>query len=108
MRGRIRYALLLGLLLVALTGLSVGLYQLLRDARLDLPSTFVNVAMWLLFGFLVLLILRYIGLLWFSYLNHLERDDEEPTMLPPITILVPAYNEAAGIEATVVSLARSD
>jgi len=88
--GKVRYAVLLGLLLVGITGLSIGLYELLRDAKLDLPSTFVNVAMLLLFGFLVLLILRYIGLLWFSYLNHLERDDAEPIHLPPITILVPA------------------
>ena len=58
MPGKLRYAVLLGLLLIGITGLSLGLYELLRDAQFDLPSTFVNVAMWLLFGFLVLLILR--------------------------------------------------
>jgi poly-beta-1,6-N-acetyl-D-glucosamine synthase len=105
---RIRYALLLGLLLVGITGLSLGLYELLRDAHFDLPSTFVNVSMWMLFSFLVLLILRYIGLLWFSYLNHLERDDEEPTRLPPVTILVPAYNEGAVIQGSIRSLLALD
>jgi biofilm PGA synthesis N-glycosyltransferase PgaC len=105
---KIRYVVLLGLLLVGITGLSVGLYELLRDAKLDLPSTFVNVAMWMLFGFLVLLILRYVGLLWFSYLNHLERTDDEPTHLPPITILVPAYNEGAVIQGSIRSLLELD
>ena len=108
MPGKLRYALLLGLLLVGITGLSLGLYELLRDAKFDLPSTFVNVAMWLLFGFLLLLILRYIGLLWFSYLNHLERDDAEPVNLPPITILVPAYNEGAVIQGSIRSLLLLD
>ncbi len=108
MPSRIRYAVLLGLLLVGITGLSLGLYELLRDAHFDLPSTFVNVSMWMLFSFLVLLILRYIGLLWFSYLNHLERDDEEPTRLPPVTILVPAYNEGAVIQGSIRSLLALD
>jgi poly-beta-1,6 N-acetyl-D-glucosamine synthase len=105
---KLRYATLLGLLLVGITGLSVGLYELLRDSHLDLPSTFVNVSMWMLFVFLVLLILRYIGLLWFSYLNHLERDDAEPTNLPPVTILVPAYNEGAVIQGSIRSLLSLD
>ena len=85
MPAKLRYGVLAGLLLVGITGLSLGLYEVLRDARFDLPSTFLKVATGMLFGFLVLLILRYVGLLWFSYLNHLERDDAEPTSLPPVT-----------------------
>ncbi len=108
MPAKFRYATLLGLLLIGITGLSLGLYELLRDAHFDLPSTFVNVSMWVLFIFLVLLILRYIGLLWFSYLNHLERDDAEPTSLPPVTILVPAYNEGTVIQGSIRSLLELD
>lgn len=108
MPGKLRYGVLAGLLLVGITGLSLGLYELLRDAQFELPSTFLNVATWVLFGFLVLLILRYIGLLWFSYLNHLERDDAEPTSLPPVTILVPAYNEGAVIQGSIRSLLQLD
>jgi biofilm PGA synthesis N-glycosyltransferase PgaC len=106
--GKLRYAVVFAGLFLALTGVSVGLYELLREAKLDLPSTFVTVAMWLLFGFLVLLILRYIGLLWFSYLNHLERDDAESLLLPPVTILVPAYNEGAVIQGSIRSLLELD
>ena len=108
MPAKLRYGVLAGLLLVGITGLSLGLYELLRDAHFDLPSTFVNVATWMLFAFLVLLILRYIALLWFSYLNHLERDDAEPTSLPPVTILVPAYNEGAVIQGSIRSLLQLD
>jgi len=105
---KLRYGVLAGLLLLGITGLSVGLYELLRDAQFDLPSTFLNVATLVLFAFLVLLIFRYIALLWFSYLNHLERDDAEPTALPPITILVPAYNEGAVIQGSIRSLLQLD
>ncbi len=108
MPAKLRYGVLACLLLVGITGLSLGLYELLRDAQFELPSTFLNVATWMLFGFLVLLILRYIGLLWFSYLNHLERDDAEPTSLPPVTILVPAYNEGAVIQGSIRSLLQLD
>ncbi|HSJ97497.1 MAG TPA: glycosyltransferase [Myxococcota bacterium] len=107
-REKLRYGALFLALLVGLTGISVGLYELLRGARLDLPSTFVRVAMVVLFVFLVLLILRYVGLLWFSYLNHLERDDGEPIRLPPVTILVPAYNEGACIQGSIRSLLELD
>ena len=108
MREKLRYGALFAVMLVGLAGLSVGLYELLRDARLDLPSAFIQVAMWSLFAFLVLLILRYVGLLWFSYLNHLERDDAEPRRLPPVTILVPAYNEGAVIQGSIRSLLELD
>lgn len=108
MQGKARYLVIAAVLLIGITGLSVGLYELLRDAKLDLPSAFVKVAMWALFAFLVLLILRYIGLLWFSYLNHLERDDTESMRLPPVTILVPAYNEGAVIQGSIRSLLELD
>lgn len=108
MSTRFRYAVIAALLLVGITGLSVGLYELLRDAKLDLPSAFLRGAVWVLFAFLVLLILRYIGLLWFSYLNHLERDDSESLDLPPVTVLVPAYNEGAVIQGSIRSLLDLD
>jgi poly-beta-1,6 N-acetyl-D-glucosamine synthase len=105
---RLRYAAVLLLLLLGLVGLSIGLYEVLRHARLDLPSAFVRVSMWVLFAFLVLLILRYLGLLWFSYLNHLERDDGETAAHPLVTILVPAYNEGAVIQGSIRSLLELD
>lgn len=57
--------------------------------------------------FLVLLFLRYFGLLWFSYLGHAERNVlgvREIKELPPISILVPAYNEGRVLERALTSL----
>lgn len=57
--------------------------------------------------FLVILFLRYFALLWFSYLGHAERNVlglRELRELPPISILVPAYNEGAVLERALTSL----
>jgi len=105
---KLRYGAALALLLAGITGLSVGVFQLLHEAHFDLPSAFIRTAVWALFAFLVLLILRYVGLLWFSYLNHLERDDAEPRRLPLVTVLVPAYNEGAVIQGSIRSLLELD
>jgi cellulose synthase/poly-beta-1,6-N-acetylglucosamine synthase-like glycosyltransferase len=59
--------------------------------------------------FLVLLFIRYFSLLWFSYLGHAERNVlgiRELKELPPISILVPAYNEGKVMERALTSLMR--
>jgi cellulose synthase/poly-beta-1,6-N-acetylglucosamine synthase-like glycosyltransferase len=61
--------------------------------------------------FVAILFLRYFTLLWFAYLEHAERNvmgKGEPKVLPPISIIVPAYNEGAVIEGALASLARMD
>jgi len=96
-----------GILLVC----SAGLYGLLIQAQLDLPGVFVQVSMVVLFAFLILLILRYLALLWFSFLAHLDYSDEDQSndsFLPLVTILVPAYNEGAVIQGSVKSLLKLD
>ncbi|MDX1495738.1 MAG: glycosyltransferase [Longimicrobiales bacterium] len=57
--------------------------------------------------FLVILFLRYFSLLWFSYLGHAERNVlgiREIKELPPVSILVPAYNEGRVLERALTSL----
>ncbi len=59
--------------------------------------------------FLVLLFIRYFSLLWFSYLGHAERNVlgiRELRELPPVSILVPAYNEGRVMERALGSLMR--
>jgi biofilm PGA synthesis N-glycosyltransferase PgaC len=61
--------------------------------------------------FLVLLVARYMILLWLGYLHHVEsvmaeRGDSEGDYHPPVTILVPAFNEGVSIEPSVRSLLR--
>jgi cellulose synthase/poly-beta-1,6-N-acetylglucosamine synthase-like glycosyltransferase len=57
--------------------------------------------------FLVLLIIRYILLLWLGYLHHLENrrrtHDNPRTPDPSVTVIVPVFNE----EAVIVSALRS-
>lgn len=71
----------------------------------------VRLVMVSLLIFLTILFVRYFTLLWFAYLQHAERNvlgGDEPRELPPISILVPAYNEAEVIEGALASLARLD
>ncbi len=104
-----RYSVLVVLLLGLLVSLSVLLYQQMLDARLPIPQGFLRGSMLLLFGFLVLLILRYFALLWFSYLNFLDDSGEEASTLEPfVSILVPAYNEGAVIQGSIRSLMTLD
>ena len=63
--------------------------------------------------FLLLLVLRYMLLLWLGYLHHVEsviadRDDGHEEFHPPVSILVPAYNEGVMIEAAIRALLRMD
>jgi len=95
-----------------LLAFSYALYDLLIDAQLDLPGTFVQVSTLALLSFLLLLIARYFVLLWFSYLAHLEEESARELLgqgfTPLITILVPAYNEGAVIQGSIRSLLDLD
>jgi len=106
--GRVHYAVAVMLILIGLVGLSVGVYELLLGVEFDLPGSFVRVSMLVLFAFLVLLIIRYLGLLWFSYLSHLDDDNPDERRLPLVTVLVPAYNEGAVIQGSIRSLLKLD
>jgi biofilm PGA synthesis N-glycosyltransferase PgaC len=60
--------------------------------------------------FLIILILRYVILLWLGYLHHVETDalPEQLTEAPPVSVIVPAYNEEAVIESALRSLLELD
>jgi poly-beta-1,6 N-acetyl-D-glucosamine synthase len=61
--------------------------------------------------FLGILFLRYFSLLWFAYLGHAEQTvggDEKAREFPPVSIIVPAYNEGEVIEQALASLASLD
>lgn len=56
-------------------------------------------------SFLLLLILRHFVLIWFSYLHQRELSHDEPLEhYPFVSIIVPAYNEAEVIHASLSSL----
>ncbi len=104
-----REAVLVGILLVLLIALSVVLYRQMLQTRVPIPNGFLRGAMLVLFGFLLLLILRYFVLLWFSYLNLLDDADDGLAQIDPlVSVLVPAYNEGAVIQGSIRSLMTLD
>ena len=61
--------------------------------------------------FVTILFLRYFSLLWFAYLGHAERNVlgvRRHTRLPPVSIVVPAYNEGRVMERALASLMELD
>lgn len=61
--------------------------------------------------FVALLFLRYFALLWFSYLGHAERNvlgTAEHHEAPPISVLIPAYNEGKVLEQALTSVLALD
>jgi poly-beta-1,6-N-acetyl-D-glucosamine synthase len=71
----------------------------------DADSLAQQIGIAFVLAFLVLVIVRYILLLWLGYLHHIEnrRRGHEEVSEPLVTIIVPVYNE----EAVVVSALRS-
>jgi poly-beta-1,6-N-acetyl-D-glucosamine synthase len=70
------------------------------------PDLGLRVGVVLVLTFLIVLVVRYVLLLWLAYLHHIESrgtmESEAPS--PRVTIIVPVYNEAAVIEAALRSL----
>lgn len=96
----------LGLFLAGWTTLTY--LAILANIR-DLPSAFVSVSTGILVAFLILLLVRYLILVWTSFAQHFEslKFDEEmrdKVFTPSVSILVPAYNEGVSIEAAIQSL----
>src|SRR5919112_3845567 len=62
----------------------------------------LRVAIRIIMTFLIILIIRYFLILWFGYLKHIEEkvdDSDTSDFAPPVTILVPAYNEGPVIQS---------
>src|SRR5688572_20784945 len=74
------------------------------------PDAPLQIGVALVLAFLIILVVRYILLLWLGYLHHIESRGaaEQLTSAPPVTIIVPVYNEEAVIEAALHSLLALD
>ncbi len=103
---------LLGLILLIFVFVT---YVAVLRTDYNITSTFVNVSMVLLFGFLILLIIRFFILIYLAYLHHLDRSKTPDYLaeylnhsgdmhLPSVSIIVPAYNEGVVIESSVRSM----
>jgi biofilm PGA synthesis N-glycosyltransferase PgaC len=73
----------------------------------EIQALLVRAVLVTLVIFLTILFLRYFSLLWFAYLGHAERNVfgvKKHHEMPPISIIVPAYNEGVLMERALGSL----
>jgi biofilm PGA synthesis N-glycosyltransferase PgaC len=94
----------------AVAGLAIGLVFAADFVDVDAQDLALQIGVAFVLTFLVILILRYVILLWLGYLHHVETDalPEELAEAPPVTIVVPAHNEEAVIESALRSLLALD
>jgi len=73
-------------------------------------SLFITISISMLIFFLFLLILRYLFLLWFSFMQQLEflRHRDDGVYHPLVSVLMPAYNESKVIERALSSLLKQE
>ena len=107
---RVRYALVVAAGAVMLLAVAVAIVLLLQVAPYRSESLALRIGIGLVLTFLVLLLVRYFVLLWLGFLQHVEsRDaDDEGAALPPVTIIVPAFNEGPVIQQAIRSLLELD
>jgi len=101
------------LILAAAIVVAIGTLMLVWASRapLEVQTFVVRLSIVTLVLFLIILIARYFTLLWFGYLQHMESGAAEiPNGIeyPPVSIIVPAYNEGRVIEAALESLLKLD
>ncbi|MDH3455377.1 MAG: glycosyltransferase family 2 protein [Gemmatimonadota bacterium] len=106
-----RRALISILLTVVVVGGTVGLTLWALNSPLSVQRLLVRLVVISLIIFLAVLFARYFSLLWFAFLQLLEKtmhphDHNAP--LPPVSIIVPAYNEGAVLESAIDALLRID
>ena len=107
---RPRYALVVAAGALMLLAVAVAIILLLQGAPLRTESLGLRIGIGLVLTFLILLVVRYFVLLWLGFLQHIESrdDDEAMPVLPPVTVLVPAYNEGPVIQQAIRSLLELD
>jgi poly-beta-1,6 N-acetyl-D-glucosamine synthase len=104
-----------GVIILCVLGSMAASVLLTLAAPPALKDGIVSLTALLLVCFLAILVVRYFTLLWLGFLQHIEdgtskmpRPAEERSFLPPVTILVPAYNEGRVIGTAIRSLLRLD
>ena len=100
-------------LVIGMAGLAVAIGTIaVLIARMPTVGTTLalRIGIGVVLGFLVLLVIRYFVLIWLGYLQHLESlfMDVDGTFTPPVTVIVPAYNEGPVIQSAIRSLLDLD
>jgi poly-beta-1,6-N-acetyl-D-glucosamine synthase len=107
---RFRYILILVSAAALMLGIGVAATLLLRNTPIRGESVALRIGIAVVLTFLVLLIVRYFILLWLGFLQHIESRsaNADATFLPPVTLVVPAYNEGPMIKQAIRSLLELD
>jgi len=74
-------------------------------------SPFINISLVILMCFLLMLILRYLFLLWFGYWVHLQSLSAKKyyeDIFPSVSVIIPAYNEEKVIKSAILSAYNQD
>ncbi len=98
-------------LVLSLVTATVALVWWVIASPLQVQTFLVRLVVVSLLLFLGIMYLRYFTLLWFGYLQHTEqniRGDGGAEEMPPVSIIVPAYNEGAVIGNAIESLLQMD
>ncbi len=106
------YGFIMAIMITILGSITLATYLVLLNSKVSIPTIVVNVSIVSLLFFLLLLVFRYVALIYMSFLhmNRSKQDDDFEVPKKPIraSILIPAYNEAMGIEASVRSMLELD
>ena len=107
-----RRGLWLSILLVfALVAATTAMIGWALASPLQMQTVLIRVVFVTLIIFLGILYVRYFTLLWFGYLQHTEqnvRGQGGAGELPPVSIILPAYNEGGVIAEAIESLLQMD
>jgi poly-beta-1,6-N-acetyl-D-glucosamine synthase len=100
---------------LALGGLVVVGIVVILQSPMEFRSVATRGIAIVMLVFLGLLLVRYGSLIWLAYLHSVEQTadskdnrDGRGTYLPPVTVILPAYNEGAVIDEAIRSLLRLD
>jgi cellulose synthase/poly-beta-1,6-N-acetylglucosamine synthase-like glycosyltransferase len=98
-------------LLLIVVGMSAAFFFWVLQSPDQVRVFLIRLVLISLVIFLGILLIRFFTLLWFGFLQHAERDiqgDRTDVQLPPVSVIVPAYNEGTVLERAVQSLLRLD
>ena len=98
-------------LLLIVVGMSAAFFFWVLQSPDQVRVFLIRLVLISLVIFLGILLIRFFTLLWFGFLQHAERDiqgDRSDVELPPVSVIVPAYNEGPVLERAIQSLLRLD
>lgn len=104
-----------GIIFIIFLGLVLVGVVLSMQGAIPLNSTMIRLTVLILLVFLGILVCRYILLLWLSHLQYTEDAQRQERMSeleeefqPPVSIIVPVYNEGLVVQTALHSLLRLD